>query len=243
MAASSHPPLSTIVTRWLFGTALVSWRYLWQITPLHRVEQRGRPGADAPPPLPEDLCDDRVQRAEHGVGSLFHRRFSVRIAGARRTANDVISDVAEHFGRFVPREVVNVRTSSSNGSANLGPGDEFVVQMPGPWDGPVRVVHLDRTRLRLATLRGHLEAGQVQFHAEPDGADIVFTVEAWARPSTRVVRLLYAHLRLAKEIQLNMWVRFCRAAATRAGGRMVDGVHIRTYCLSSRSARPTTADT
>jgi hypothetical protein len=33
---------------------------------------------------------------------------------------------------------------------------------------------------------------------------------------------------LAKEIQLNMWVRFCRSAADLAGGRVRGGVTIRT---------------
>lgn len=235
----STPRLSTVVARWLFGTALVSWRYLWQITPLHRVEREGRPGPDSPPRLPEGCFDEAVQLAEHGVGPLFHRRFGVRIGGARSTASDLIGEVAVDFARFVPREVVGVRTSS--GGTRLRTGDEFVVQMPGPWDGPVRVVHLDSACLRLATLRGHLEAGQVQFRAEPDGDELVFTIEAWARPSTRAVHLLYSHLRLAKEIQLNMWVRFCRAAAKHAGGRPVDGVHIRTHCLSTRAPQSATA--
>lgn len=240
MVTSTYPRLSAVVARWLFGTALVSWRYLWQITPLHRVEREGRPGVDAPPRLPEECFDEALQLVEHGVGPLFHRRFRVRIGGARRTASDLIGEVADDFGRFVPREVVGVRTSS--GGTRLRTGDEFVVQMPGPWDGPVRVVHLDPTCLRLATLRGHLEAGQVQFHAEPDGDELVFTIEAWARPSTRAVHLLYSHLRLAKEIQLNMWVRFCRAAAKRSGGRLIDGVHIRTHCLSSRPPHLATTD-
>ena len=45
-------------------------------------------------------------------------------------------------------------------------GDEFVVRMPGPWDGPVRVVERDPdARFRLVTLAGHLEAGQIEFRA------------------------------------------------------------------------------
>ena len=44
-------------------------------------------------------------------------------------------------------------------------GDEYVVRMPGPWDGPVRVVEVTPTSFRLATLDGHLEAGQIEFRA------------------------------------------------------------------------------
>ncbi len=235
-APYSRPGPATIVVRWLFGTALISWRYMWQITPLHRSESIGDTDEDTPPRLPPSLVDETVQPAEHGVGALFHRRFDVRITGARCTAESLIGEVVHDFRRFVPREVVDIRTSVP-AKTELTVGDELVVTMPGPWDGPVRVVHRDRNRLRLVTLRGHLEAGQVQFEARSDGADLVFTVEAWARPSTRVVWLLYCHLRLAKEIQLNMWVRFCRSAAAVVGGHLVDGVAIRTHRLRPSALR------
>ncbi len=35
--------------------------------------------------------------------------------------------------------------------------------MPGPWDGPVLVVDQTPTSFRFATLKGHLEAGQIEF--------------------------------------------------------------------------------
>ena len=47
------------------------------------------------------------------------------------------------------------------------------------------------------------------------------------------MQLLYTSLRLAKEVQLNMWVRFCLAAARTAGGRHADGVDIRTTMTSA----------
>ena len=43
--------------------------------------------------------------------------------------------------------------------------------------------------------------------------------------------LLYNKLRLAKEIQLNMWSHFCLRAASLAGGRPQGGITIRTRCV------------
>jgi hypothetical protein len=51
---------------------------------------------------------------------------------------------------------------------SLAVGDEFVVRMPGPWDGPARVVSRTPTSFRLATLDGHLEAGQIEFRVSRD---------------------------------------------------------------------------
>lgn len=223
-----------LVLRWLFGMALVSWRYLWQITPLYRVERDRAVLEHDPPSIPARLQDDDVQPAERGVGPLFHRRFAVHIVDSRFTAPELMSEVIRDFQRFVPSEVVHIDRSGSSVGA-LEVGDELVVEMPGPWNGPVRVVDVGGTHLRLATLRGHLEAGQVLFHAWPEGGRLTFEIEVWARPSSGLLRLLYCHLRLAKEIQLNMWVRFCRAAVETAGGRPDHGVHIRTHRISSHA--------
>lgn len=110
----------------------------------------------------------------------------------------------------------------------LAIGDEIVIRLPGPWDGPVRVIHRTGTSFRFATLTGHLEAGQIEFRAQPRGSQLGFEIEAWARPSSRVIQLLYSRLQMAKEIQLNMWVRFCQSAAGLARGRARGGVTIRT---------------
>ena len=80
----------------------------------------------------------------------------------------------------------------------MAKGDEFVVRMPGPWDGPVRVVDVTSSSFRLATLEGHLEAGQIEFRARDDGEHVVFEIESWARSGDRLSDLLYDRLRMSK---------------------------------------------
>jgi hypothetical protein len=217
---------SRILARWTLGVVLVSWRYLWATTPLHRSVEAGD-ATDLPPPLPDQLVDDRSQPLESGVGPLFRRLFSVEIQGSSWTAAELIATVAADLNQAVPAEVTAVETISGV-PGELAIGDEAVVRIPGPWDGPVRVVHRTGTSFRLATLTGHLEAGQIEFRARSQGSQLRFEIEAWARPSSWVIHLLYSYLQLAKEIQLNMWVRFCLNAANRAGGRARGGVTIRT---------------
>jgi Domain of unknown function (DUF1990) len=72
---------------------------------------------------------------------------------------------------------------------------------------------------RLATLDGHLEAGEIEFRASSAGGALRFEIESWARAGDRLADLLYNKLRLAKEIQLNMWSHFCVRTAALAGGR------------------------
>jgi hypothetical protein len=110
----------------------------------------------------------------------------------------------------------------------LDVGDEYVVRMPGPWNGPVRVVARTPTSFRLATLRGHLEAGQIEFRASEDEGELVFTIESWARSGDRLSNLLYEHLRMAKEVQLHMWTSFLERVTELAGGRRAGGIDIET---------------
>ncbi len=221
---SLSPP--ALVFRWLVGIGLVSWRYLWSTTPLHRTESH-EPLPQLPPPFPPGFPTERVQSWEAGVGSMFHRLFRVRVAGAHKGAMALMGTVTADLGRLVPTEVVRVHKGDAS-DRPLRQGDEIVVDMPGPWNGPVRVVAAEPGRLQLATLAGHLEAGQIEFRAYDADPHLVFEVETWARPATLMVHLLHSHLRLAKEIQLNMWVRFCLAAARAAGGKPAGGVEIRT---------------
>jgi hypothetical protein len=100
--------------------------------------------------------------------------------------------------------------------------------MPGPWDGPVRVVERTPTSFRFATLDGHLEAGQIEFSAREDGSLLEFRIESWARAGDRFSNLLYDHLRMSKEIQLHMWTSVLERVAKLAGGRLTGGIEIRT---------------
>lgn len=229
MPAQDRLSVPSLVLRWLVGMGLVSWRYLWMTTPLHRSEvHEDRPVR--PPEMPAGVATDDLQTWQAGVGPMYHRRFRVRIADPRLDAAGLMSVVAGDLGRLMPQEVVSVHAGES-AERRLRVGDDIVVDMPGPWNGPVRVVLADDSRLRLATRTGHLEAGQIEFRAsagDTEQAPLVFEVEAWARPADRRVQLLYTALRLAKEVQLNMWVRFCLAAVRVAGGRHVDGVDIHT---------------
>jgi hypothetical protein len=214
-----------IVLRWPLGIALVSWRYMWRTTPLHRSEEAGGP-ADLPVPA-AGAGQDRLQPLDAGSGPMLHRSYSVRITGSDLKPAELIDLVADNLNRASPEMAVFRRTRGARGD-RLRQGDELVVRMPGPWDGPVRVVGREPDSFRLATLEGHLEAGEIEFRSVRDGDALRFEIESWARAGDKLSALLYNKLRLAKEIQLNMWSHVCLRAAALAGGRPRGGVTIRT---------------
>ncbi|MBP0457125.1 DUF1990 family protein [Streptomyces montanisoli] len=217
------------------GLLLTTWRYLWRVTALHRAEEEGD-GSDLPPPLPADLADGAVQRLGDGFGPLLHRRFTVRIEEASSDPAALLDTVAHNLDRPAPFGVAEFRKTLGD-EEDARVGHEYRVKMPGPWDGPVRVVHRDATSLRLATLKGHLEAGQVEFRTAAQEGFLCFEVEAWARAGDRLADLVYGRLRVAKEVQFNMWVHFCLRVARIAGGRPHGGVSILTRVVDPELCR------
>jgi uncharacterized protein (UPF0548 family) len=199
---------------------------MWRTIPLHRSEEAGT-RADLPGlAYGTSGFADRLQALDAGVGPMLHRSYGVRIAGTSMTPSALIDLVSASLNQASPEMAVFRKTRGAQGT--LRQGDEFVIRMPGPWDGPVRVVRRDDASFRLATLDGHLEAGEIEFRAEPDGDALHFEIESWARAGDRLSALLYNNLRLAKEIQLNMWSHFCVRTASLAGGRPQGGITIRT---------------
>ena len=205
---------------------MTSWRYMWRTTPLYRREEEGSWPDDAPPPLPDDVSREEVQRVRHGAGAFFRRRYRVRIKGADVGPVELMERLSADPDQAAPSEFATFKkTAGEDGRMQVG--DEYLVRMPGPWDGPVRVVELSPDCFRLATLDGHLEAGQIRFSAAGE-APLEFTIESWARSGDRLSDLLYDHLRMSKEVQFHMWTSFLERVVKLSGGRRDGGLEIVT---------------
>lgn len=182
---------------------------------------------DAPPDLPSDANTEHLQRLDDGFGPLAHRIYRTRIVGSPLTAQQLMERISLDLNCVAPSEFATFQKLEGE-PASLRSGDEYVVRMPGPWDGPVRVVAADAESFRLATLDGHLEAGQIEFRVDFDYRSLGFVIESWARSGDRFSDLLYARLRLSKEVQLHMWSSVLGRIAELAEGKMDGGIVITT---------------
>jgi uncharacterized protein (UPF0548 family) len=182
---------------------------------------------DAPPPLPPGASGDELQLHDAGVGPLYHRRYCGRIRNGKLSAQQLMERVMADPNELAPTEFARF-TKVHGEKGRMDVGDEYVVRMPGPWDGPVRVMGTGPCSFRLATLDGHLEAGQIEFRATAEGCDIVFTIESWARSGDDLSRIMYQRLHMAKEVQFHMWTSFLERAVRVAGGRLTGGIDVET---------------
>lgn len=187
---------------------------------------------------PSDVSTAEVQGQEEGSGPLFHRRYRIRIRDSDLIADELMQRIQSSPNQVSPTKFARFQRFHGE-EGRLRVGDEFVVRMPGPWDGPVRVVGIGPRSFRLATLAGHLEAGQIEFRVDDgEDGDLVFEIESWARSSSPMVNLLYHRLRMAKEVQAHMWISFLERVCELARGRMTGGVEIRTERVELERAGP-----
>ena len=216
---------------WPIGVSLTSWDYMWRTTVMHRREIIE---AETAPHLPEsdlgELDRSELQPAQDGYGPLFHRRYSTVIRDSELGPEALMTRLKHNVNAAAPTTFARFQRVLGEREA-LALGDEYVVRMPGPWDGPVRVIGDTAESFRLATLVGHLEAGQIEFRARAEPGDdrrVSFEIESWARSAGRLSNLLYHRVQMAKEVQLHMWVSFLEGVVKVSGGRMTGGVDIDT---------------
>lgn len=215
--------------RWLVGTATVVAQYPFRRVPLYRRDRRGHDCT--PPDLARELPGDpaTLQRAADGIGPLFHRRYWIVLADCRFDPSGLLDAVAEDLEGVSP-EISHFEGADGEATGRLEVGDELVVRLPGPWDGPVRVVAREERSLRLATLQGHVEAGEIEFRTDLDDDDfVVFTIESWARSGSTTFHHLYSTVPLAREVQLLMWAQVCRGVARLARGVVMSNVRATTH--------------
>ncbi len=217
----------TTTLRWPAGVVMTSWSYIWRTTPIYRRELDGAWPADAPPDVDASVSRAGVQRPEDGVGPLFRRRYTGRIHGPETGAGELMAAVQADPDRVAPGGLARfLKEVGEPGEMRVG--DEFLVRMPGPWDGPIRVVEATAGSFRFVTLDGHLEAGQIEWRADDVDGCLVFEIESWARGGDRLSYLLHDRLRMAKEVQLHMWTRVIERVARRVQGTLAEGIEIET---------------
>ena len=219
--------LST-AARWPVGVMKTGWDYMWRTTPMHRREEEGSAPDDVPPPLPPGTDRADVQGVEDGVGPLIHRSYVTRVREADLTASELISTFARRPNRATPTALARfVKLHGDKDEMRVG--DEFTIRLPGPWDGPVRVIEVAPTSFDLVTLDGHLKAGRIRFSARdlaPGRLEV--RIESWARGGDRLSNLLFDRLRVNKEVQLHMWTSVLERLSRLSGGRRDATVDITT---------------
>jgi hypothetical protein len=221
------PPHIRTALRRLAGPFVAAVRY----PGLRLASTRSFEVVDVPSSVAPALTQfDGVQLPVDGDGPGLVRRYAITISRPRMSAAQLIAAFADRPNDFAPTEYAVFEDPSGDGTDTaLRLHSDVLVRITGPYDGPVRIVDVDDSHVRLQTRSGHIEAGQIVFQAQQDGADVQFTITSWSRNAGLDLSVLWWS-GLAYELQTIMWTHVCRRAAVVAGGD-ASKVSIRTETL------------
>lgn len=197
-------------------------------------------------PFPQLLSD--------GVGDLFHRRYWIDIQNMRLDAAALMARIQGDLNQCAPPEMATFERmrkdaagETAEACAQMQVGDDYLVRITGPWNGPVRVIAVSEKSFSYITLQGHFEAGEIQFRIyQPfqtantdagEGAVTRFEIRSWHRSRDRLVDFLYAFVPVVKVSQERMWIYFCQRVLELSEGEAASDVEVRTYRVPYDGAR------
>jgi len=123
-----------------------------------------------------DIDGVQVQGPTEGFGSLWRKRYWVRLTGCPSTPTEIVHTWREHFGEFWPG-----RNSFFGPSGTLDPGDIGLMQLetPGGVQLSSGVIVLDARpeSFTLISPEGHIFAGVITFSSFRSGGEPVVQIE------------------------------------------------------------------
>ena len=218
---------------WALGLTGTALRFVTQRVPLYR---RDRQHVDSPvPDLDREVPGDTasLQRAGAGHGSLFHRKYWIYVTDEKLGPEELMEHMVADLNRVTPTGMASFQRRDGQQPQSIDVGDELVVRLPGPWNGPVRVVERSPTTFRFMTLKGHMEAGEIEFRTSYDERGfLLFEINSWTRSGDQLFRWLYERFPLGREMQLFMWSQVCQRVAKLSGGVPMSSVASCTRMLA-----------
>lgn len=214
----SRTPIGIARQAWALtlGVGHGAWRLWRNRTSMHdreappSAESAAAPDSTSPGP-------DEQPEAE-GSGPRFRRRFRVTVRDPGRDAASVMAEIQDDPNRIAPEGFASFHKEVGEPGA-MAEGDEFLVDVLGPWTNRVRVAAVTPTSFRLATLRGHVEAGHVDITLHDEPGALVAEVRTRTRSKDRILDVLYDHIGVVRLLQTEMWAQVCEHAGALAGGR------------------------
>lgn len=215
-------------------------RHAWRNRHVERSSSDVDELSESPPPT---SSHPRGQRREDGVGPIVMRTYEIDIFDPRLDATQLIELFRADPNRINSNLVAGFVRDDQPARA-LQRGDDLVVELPGPWNGPVHVDRANADQVILATLDGHMEAGHIRFdtHQISGNAEVAsgysFRIRSWARAGDVAFAAVHLGVPIGRELQTAMWTAMCDLAVEAAGGRRSGKIRVSTEMLRNSSISP-----
>lgn len=214
----SRTPLGIARQVWALtlGVGHGAWRLVRNRRSMH--DREAPPSAESAAAPDSTTPGPDEQPEAEGSGPRFRRRFQVTVREPGRDAAAVMAEIQADPNRIAPEGFASFHKEVGQPGVMIE-GDEFLVDLLGPWTNRVRVAAVSPTSFRLATLQGHVEAGHVDIALHDEPGALVAEVSTRTRSKDRLLDVLYDRIGVVRLLQTEMWAQVCEHAGALAGGR------------------------
>jgi hypothetical protein len=153
--------------------------------------------------------------------------YGATIQSPKLNPERLIAIIAADPNVIAPVEVLRFKKTRGEPS-DLHEGDELVIQMAGPWSGPVQLTRRWETGFRLTAKSGHPQLGQVELRARDNEGKIDMEIQTRERAAGLSFRLLQ-RIGLVQRMQTHTWAEMLENAAQIAGGRRLERITMSSW--------------
>ena len=176
-----------------------------------------------------------LQLMDSGEGPVYHRKYWVEFSEPKVPPVELLNKLKVNQNLFVdPKVALFEKTKGEMDLMKVG--DEFLVHIAGPWDGPTVVIDVTGTSFTFQTLEGNIESGQINFRVEERAGGVWrFTIESMSRSKDVLVDLMYDKLLIARMGQTKMWTDVCQSFYNFSTSRKEKSVNVITEkCVNGK---------
>jgi hypothetical protein len=156
-----------------------------------------------------------------------HRLYSATIRTPKLTAARLLAVIAADPNVIAPSEVLRFeKTDGERG--RLQEGDELLIRMAGPWNGPVKVTRRWEEGFRLTATHGHPQLGQVELRIRDEDGQIAAEIQTRERAAGISFHALQ-RIGLIRRMQSYTWAEMLENAAQLAGGRRPERITVASW--------------
>ncbi len=160
----------------------------------------------------------RVTGPVQGFGQMWQKTYSIRLAGAPVSPQELIREWKEKFPSFWP-----AGNRFFGRAAAISPGQVAVLNLAGPGGitppggGPlistgIMVIYADDVSFSFMTPEGHMFAGMITFSAEREEAELLVQIQALIRASDPLYELTF-RMGMGHKMEDDFWLQTLRNLA------------------------------
>lgn len=154
----------------------------------------------------KDLDQLEIQTIEDGIGDLYKKTFSIPIESSFEILQNHFLDFKVDMNKYSKNPIAKL--PNDKGYSPLLKGQRLLIELLGPYNGPVQVTESSKLNLKLQTLENHPKTGHIEFSIEESNPNL-FKIDTYSRSKDYLFHFARSKTNLVSKVQDSVWIDLC----------------------------------